>query len=125
MLILFTFSLTSLLLLSSSVLVWPVLCLTLFLSFLSYYNSLFNSSVTFIQSFSVMDGLSLFIVFLLFFIMYVAYLNSYTFGSFKLISLVFVALTFFCYQVFTTSHLFYLYFFYEASLIPILYIIIK
>lgn len=125
MLILFTFSLTSLLLLSSSVLVWPVLCLTLFLSFLSYYNSLFNSSVTFIQSFSVMDGLSLFIVFLLFFIMYVAYLSSYTFGSFKLISLVFVALTFFCYQVFTTSHLFYLYFFYEASLIPILYIIIK
>jgi hypothetical protein len=125
MLILFTFSLTSLLLLSSSVLVWPVLCLTLFLSFLSYYNSLFNSSVTFIQSFSVMDGLSLFIVFLLFFIMYVAYLNSYTFGSFKLIGLVFVALTFFCYQVFTTSHLFYLYFFYEASLIPILYIIIK
>lgn len=37
----------------------------------------------------------------------------------------FLFLTYFCYEVFTTSHLFNLYFFYEASLIPIIYIIVK
>ena len=104
---------------------WPILCLSLFLSFLTYFNSFFNSSITFIQSFSVSDSVSLFIVFLLFFIMHISYINAYDFGSFKLIAFVFLSLTIFCYQVFTTSHLFYLYFFYEASLIPIMYIIIK
>lgn len=104
---------------------WPVLCLSLFLIFLAYFNSFFNTSITFVQSFSVTDRVSLFIVFLLFFIIYVSYINAYSFGSFKLIAFVFLSLTIFCYQVFTTSHLFYLYFFYEASLIPIMYIIIK
>jgi NADH:ubiquinone oxidoreductase subunit 4 (subunit M) len=47
------------------------------------------------------------------------------FGSHKLMAFVFFSLTIFCFQVFTTSHLFYLYFYYEASLIPILFIIIK
>ena len=39
--------------------------------------------------------------------------------------LVFISLFIFCLQVFTTSNLFYLYFFYESSLLPILFIIIK
>jgi NADH:ubiquinone oxidoreductase subunit 4 (subunit M) len=38
---------------------------------------------------------------------------------------VFLFLSFFCYQVFSSSHLFLIYFFYEASLIPIFYIIVK
>lgn len=57
--------------------------------------------------------------------MYVSYINAIDFGSYKLIAFVFISLTFFCFQVFRTSHLFSLYFFYEASLVPILYIIIK
>jgi len=39
--------------------------------------------------------------------------------------LIFISLFIFCLQVFTTSNLFYLYFFYESSLLPILFIIIK
>jgi len=72
-----------------------------------------------------MDSVALFMCFLLFLIMFVSFLGSLEFGSFKLITFVFVGLSFFCFQVFSTSHLFVLYFFYEASLVPILYIIVK
>lgn len=121
------FSLSSLILLASSSFsfVWPFLCLFVFFTFVSLTNSFFNQSLVIGQSFSLVDSTSIFMVFLLFFIMYIAYVNALDFGSVKLIGFVFLSLTFFCYQVFTTSHLFNLYFFYEASLIPILYIIIK
>lgn len=40
-------------------------------------------------------------------------------------SVVFLGIIIFCYGVFTTSSLFILYLFYESSLIPILYVILK
>ncbi len=109
----------------SYILCWPLLCLFLFFLYLSLTNCFLNQSLFIGQSFTLVDSVSIFIVILLFFIMYVAYVNSVDFGSYKLIRVVFLSLTIFCFQVFTTSHLFSLYFFYEASLIPILYIIIK
>jgi NADH:ubiquinone oxidoreductase subunit 4 (subunit M) len=93
--------------------------------FLSLHSSALNTTLSVVQTFSLSDRLSLLIVYLLLLIIVVAYVNSLEFGSYKLIGLVFLSLTLFCFEVFTTSHLFYLYFFYEASLIPILYIIIK
>jgi len=67
----------------------------------------------------------MFITILLFFIMFLSYLLSANFKSPKSLGLILISLTFICFQVFNTSHLFSLYFFYEASLIPIFYIIIK
>lgn len=125
MLVLFISSLAIIIILPSISIVWPVLCIFMLYLFISQFNLLLNSSLSVVQSFTTIDSVSLFIVFLLFFIMYVSYINAYDFGSYKLLSLIFLSLTIFCYQVFTTSHLFYLYFFYEASLIPIMYIIIK
>jgi len=85
----------------------------------------FNSSLRVNSEFFINDEISLFMTFLLFFIIFVSYLLGNMFKSNKLIGLVLLSLTFFCFQVFNTTHLFSLYFFYEASLIPIFYIIIK
>lgn len=125
MLVIVLLSLLFILCYSSFMLVWPVLCLFLLLMFLSLHSSALNITLSVVQTFSLSDRLSLLIVYLLLLIIVVAYVNSLEFGSYKLIGLVFLSLTLFCFEVFTTSHLFYLYFFYEASLIPILYIIIK
>jgi NADH:ubiquinone oxidoreductase subunit 4 (subunit M) len=63
---------------------------------------------------------------LLFFIIFISYFSSRSlFKSYKVLGFVLLLLIFFCFEVFNTTHLFSLYFFYEASLIPILYIIIK
>jgi len=104
---------------------WPLVTLFLLAYFLFSSNFYFVSALNISQTFTTIDSISLFMVFLLFLIIYISYLSSIEFGSFKLITFVFLGLSFFCYQVFSTSHLFSLYFFYEASLIPILYIIIK
>ena len=104
---------------------WPLVTLFLLAYFLFSSNFYFVSALNVSQTFTTIDSISLFMVFLLFLIIYISYLSSIEFGSFKLITFVFLGLSFFCYQVFSTSHLFSLYFFYEASLIPILYIIIK
>ena len=100
-------------------------CLFGLLYYLISFRSFFNSAVSAFQSFYIIDSTALFIVLLLFLILYVSYILSFPSSSPLVIFIVFVSLFFFCYQVFTTSHLFQLYFYYEASLIPILYIIIK
>jgi len=110
---------------SGSCYFWPSVTLLLLFYFVSSSNFYFVSSLRVSQAFITIDPLSLFIVFLLFLIIFISFLGSLEFGSYKLITFVFISLSFFCYQVFSTSHLFSLYFFYEASLIPILYIIIK
>ena len=110
---------------SGASLFWP--CTTVFLLayFLSNSSSFYTSVLYSAQRWCLTDSVSLFIVLLLFLIMFIAFLVSLEFGSYKLMTFVFMSLSFVCYQVFTTGHLFWLYFFYEASLIPILYIIIK
>lgn len=88
-------------------------------------NIFFNSVVYFNNSFRFYDELRLFMCILLFFVIFISYIYAISFKRLKNLNLIIVALLFFCYQVFTTNHLLFLYFFYEASLIPILYIIIK
>ena len=104
---------------------WPIMTIISFIFFLSSFNSFFISSLSYSQNFLLFDSISLFMVFLLFFIIFISFLGAMEFKITKSVTLVFFFLSFFCYQVFTTRHLFYLYFFYEASLVPILYIIIK
>ena len=125
MLVIFFVSALFLLLFPSFQAFWPTVCCFLFIVFLLSNNSFFNVALSFMQVPSIMDPTSLLIVFLLFLVIYVSYIRALDFGSFKTISFVFLFLSLFCFQVFTTSHLFLLYFFYEASLVPILYIIIK
>ena len=100
-------------------------CLFGIFYYLVSFSSFFNSTVSVFQSFNIIDSVSLFIVLLLFIIMFISYVLAFSSSSPLVIFVVFVSLFFFCFQVFTTSHLFQLYFYYEASLIPILYIIIK
>lgn len=114
-----------LLYLSGGRLFWPFTTVLLLLYFLSSSNSFFTTALYCSQRWCLIDPVSLFIVLLLLLIIFIAFLSSLEFGSYKLITFVFLCLSFVCYQIFTTGHLFYLYFFYEASLIPILYIIIK
>lgn len=85
----------------------------------------FASTISINSEFLLNDEVSLFITLLLFFIMYIRYLLGNIFKRNKLMSIRLLSLIFVCFQVFNTIHLFNLYFFYEASLIPILYIIIK
>jgi len=102
-----------------------MVCYYLFMVFLLSNNSFFNTALSFTQAPIIIDPTSLFMVFLLFLVMFISYMGALDFGSYKTMSFVFLLLSLFCYQVFTTSHLFLLYFFYESSLVPILYIIIK
>ncbi len=95
-----------------------------------YFNSFsisILSSITTLSTFIVSDEVSIFIVILLFYIIYISILSSnyFTTSNLNIITWVFISLFIFCLQVFTTSNLFYLYFFYESSLLPILFIIIK
>jgi len=114
-----------LLVIPSSILNYLVIILFIFLFYLTNFNLFFNSTITVNFDFLVNDEISLFMSFLLFFIMYISYIRARQFNSNKSIGLVFISLLFFCFQVFNTRHLFSLYFFYESSLIPIFYIIIK
>ena len=59
------------------------------------------------------------------FVLFVSYIYSLSFGSYRAMSVVFLGMIIFCYGVFTTRSLFILYLFYESSLIPILYVILK
>lgn len=114
-----------LLILPSSILNYSVLILFIFYFYLLNFNFFFNSTLSVNFDFIVNDEMSLFITFLLFFIMYISYVSASQFDSNKIIGFIFISLLFFCFQVFNTRHLFSLYFFYESSLIPIFYIIIK
>lgn len=125
MLILTLLSTLLLTLFSSNFLVFPILLLTIFIYYLSNINIFFNSTLTSNLEFFYNDEISLFIRILLFFIIFISYLSSSSFNSYKLVGFVLLILTLFCFQVFNTCHLFSLYFYFEASLIPILYIIIK
>jgi len=124
MLALYSIIFLRLLFLSSS-LFWPLACVIFLFYFLTITNSFFGSSISYAVSYITIDPVTLFIVFLLFCIIFLSYLCALEFKSTYIITQVFLFLSFFCYQVFSSSHLFLIYFFYEASLIPIFYIIVK
>lgn len=125
MLVILFLSFLAIIILPSSVLNYSILMLFTFFFYLLNFNFFFNSTVAVNLDFFVNDEVSLFMTFLLFFIMYISYVSARQFDSNKLMGLIFIILLFFCFQVFNTRHLFSLYFFYESSLIPIFYIIIK
>lgn len=125
MLTLFSIFSLSILYIGSSILVYSLFCFFFFLYYLSNFNFFFNSSLRYNLEFLVNDEIGLFIRFLLFFILYISYLSANQFKRNVSLGIIFLTLIFVCFQVFNTRHLFSLYFFYEASLIPILYIIIK
>ena len=64
-------------------------------------------------------------VFITVFVMFVSYLFTMRFNSPRLVQFVLFFMFIFCFYVFTVDRVFYLYLFYEASLLPILYIIVK
>jgi len=125
MLSIFILSLTIILILKPRFVGFFIVCFALFFYYLSNLNIFFNSRVSTNIEFLANDEISMFITFLLFFIMYLRFLLGNIFNNNKMLSISLLALLFMCFQVFNTLHLFNLYFFYEASLIPILYIIIK
>jgi NADH:ubiquinone oxidoreductase subunit 4 (subunit M) len=122
----FLISLIILLLVPYSFIAYVGALTILYLYYLSNLNLFFNSSLSVNIDFFLHDEVSLFIRLLLFFIIFISYFSSRNlFKSYKVLGFVLLLLIFFCFEVFNTTHLFSLYFFYEASLIPILYIIIK
>jgi NADH:ubiquinone oxidoreductase subunit 4 (subunit M) len=126
MLALFLVSSVILSLASYTFMPYIVVLVILYFYYLSNLNLFFNRSLSVNLDFFLHDEVSLFIRFLLFFIMFISYLSSRrVFKSYKVLGIVLLFLFFFCFEVFNTLHLFSLYFFYEASLVPILYIIIK
>ena len=125
MLVITIFSILILLLIKSSLLNYLFFVSFIFIFYLFNFNFFFNSNLRVNFDFIMNDEISLFMTFLLFFIIYISYISSRNFNSNKVIGLIFISLLFFCFQVFNTTHLFSLYFFYESSLIPIFYIIIK
>ena len=73
----------------------------------------------------IVDEVSLFIVFLTVFVLFVSYLVTLSYSQVSLSTFTLIFMLVFCVVVFTADSLFFLYVFYEASLLPILYIIIK
>lgn len=120
--LLFTFSS---LVFNRRIITYSFFCFFIFIYYLTNLNLFFNSTISSNIDFIVNDEIRLFMRFLLFFIMYISFLSANQFKRNISIRVVFLALLYVCFQVFNTRHLFSLYFFYEASLIPILYIIIK
>ena len=72
----------------------------------------------------IFDELSLFIVYMLCFVIFISFIFSISFLSSE-VRLAIVSMLVICFIIFITNNMFYFYLFYEASLVPILYIIIK
>lgn len=125
MLTLFLISSLIILVFPFSIILYSLICFTILTYYLSNLNIYFCSRLRVNRRFFLNDELSLFITLLLFFIMFLSHLLGRTLEKRKIMRFMFLMLLFVCFQVFNTSHLFSLYFFYEASLIPIFYIIIK
>lgn len=100
----------------------PLISFFIFLVYMINSSFMFNSPVFFMNVFY--DELSLFIVYMTIFVIFVSFLSCVSFLSFKLVFTI-ISMLFICLLVFTTRRMFFLYLYYEASLIPILYIIIK
>lgn len=95
------------------------------LFFLTSVSSFYNISSLSNLGYSSLDDISIFIVVLTFIVLFTSFLYAFSFLGTHSIIMIFLFLLVCCYEVFTTSNLFSLYFFFECSLLPILYIIIK
>lgn len=125
MLVLFTFSIIFLLFSHSNIFIFTIMLSILLIFFIRSLKLNLLSSLSDSWYFITFDEVSLFINTLLFFVIFISFLSRNIFKHYKLISIVLFRLLFFCFQVFSTTNLFILYLNYEASLLPILFIIIK
>lgn len=71
------------------------------------------------------DELRLFITYMITFVLFISFVYRLYLKAGLKLTVVFISMLIFCFGVFTTNNLFMLYFYYERSLLPILYIIIK
>lgn len=109
-------------LLFNSTFFFPLLLVIFFFYFLNRFNLFFQQTLSI--NFFLMDEVSLFIIFITVFVLFVSYIfTPKNFPTQKNITLSSIVL--FCILVFSTDSIFLLYLFYEASLLPILFIIIK
>ena len=101
----------------------PLLLITVLISYLAMTPQL--SSGLSLDYIFIVDDFSLFLVYVTVFIIFISYLVSFstTYSSLHYSSLFFILLS--CFIVFTTRRVFLFYTFYELSLVPIVYIIIK
>lgn len=98
----------------------------LFLSiFIFYYllRSNFSINSVYFDSFLVFDELSFFMTYITLFVIFISFLFIPSFR--RMINVTLLVMFLFCFLVFCTNNLFILYFSYESSLLPILFIIIK
>lgn len=100
----------------------PIVSVLLFLFYLLSCSFQLNRRVY--TGFVFYDELSMFIVFITCFVIFISFIFCIRLISSELTFVLFVML-FICCLVFTTNNMFFFYLFYEASLIPILYIIMK
>lgn len=125
MLVIITILSIFIVLFSSNLFIFSLIIMFCLLYYMININMFYSSSLMFDISFFVYDEISIFITILLFFVIFISYLRGFFTDRIKTLSFTLVFLFLCCFFVFNTLHLFHLYFFYEASLIPILYIIIK
>lgn len=78
-----------------------------------------------LTSFGIADEMRTFMVLMTLFVLYISYINALNCKPILNVSLSFLVMFAFCVLVFTTDRVFLLYLAYEASLLPILYIIVK
>lgn len=97
---------------------------SVFLFFIYLLFSSFQINRSYYYNIFIFDEISLYITYIACFVIYISFIFSISFKSLKLDTTLFFILLI-CLAIFSTDNIFYLYLFYEASLIPILYIIIK
>lgn len=102
--------------------IYPFFLLSLFLFFIIRNSFSFNFSYSF--NIIIRDELSLFIVYMTLFVIYISYMYGLIVFRRKMVVTFFI-MCYFCLIVFISNNIFVIYLAYEASLLPILYIIIK
>lgn len=110
---------------SSRVYLMSVLAILILVYYLSTLTMSNNSAILSVMGDMLHDEIGLFMSLLTFFIIVISFVYALSFSNSKLITVTLLSLLFFCLQVFTTDSMFLLYFFYESSLVPILFIIVK
>ena len=105
-----------------NVLFLPII-LSIFWLFFITHSDFFINSTLLVSGYN--DELCLYIVIMSVFVIIISYVFSLYLKENFILNINFVFIFLFCYLVFSTNNLFLLYFSYEASLLPILYIIIK
>nr|WOV68825.1 NADH dehydrogenase subunit 4 [Brachionus falcatus] len=118
----FVLLLSSGLFFSTSLFSFPVVLLIFFILFMLHTSMFTNQCLV---SWFMFDEISLTMVFMMVFVLFISYIYSLYIKGFISLYLIFSSMLLFCFGVFSTNNLFMLYFFYESSLLPILYIIVK